>query len=92
MTATVTNIRREIDLRSTSWDGLWLRYRDARLTVDDLDQRFREAGGEWLNPHDEQASADADALMQDIGKEARRRLQHLIGPALRFDDIMEMIG
>jgi len=88
MNATVTNIRREIDLRSTSWDGLWLRYRDARLTCDDIDQR---AARRDLTDDEAQIRADADELSVDIGNEAKRRLSHLIGPALTFDDLMRML-
>lgn len=90
MPAAILSLSRERDLRNTSWDGLWLRYRDARMTVDELDQKFRRDGN-WASDDDEQIAADAEELIADIGKEARRRIEHLIGPALTFDDFMRMI-
>lgn len=90
MPAAILSLSRERELRSATWDGLWLIYKRARLDHDAMDQEFQR-DGEWRNPDHEQIAADADELLSDISREARRRIEHLIGPALTFDDLQRML-
>ena len=87
MTATVTNIRREIDLRRTTPDGLYLRWIGADETIAELDEKARASGND-LSPADDARWSECEDLKSGIEGEFKRRLNEVLGGAVTIDDLI----